>query len=75
VVRGDDAVTLNAADALLAAARVVGGSARIERRPDSLRGRLRAWGDAEPAGLFLMRRLKETFDPRGVLEPGRSAAG
>jgi len=75
VVRGDDAVTLDAADALLAAARVVGGSARIERRPDSLRGRLRAWGDAEPAGLFLMRRLKEAFDPHGILEPGRSAAG
>ena len=75
VVRGDDAVTLDAADALLAAARAVGGSARIERRPDSLRGRLRAWGDAEPAGLFLMRRLKEAFDPRGILEPGRSAAG
>ena len=75
VVRGDDAVTVDAADALLAAARAVGGSARIERRPDSLRGRLRPWGDAEPAGLFLMRRLKEAFDPRGILEPGRSAAG
>ncbi len=75
VVRGDDAVTLGAADALFAAARVCGGSARVERRPDSLRGRLRAWGDAEPAGMFLMRRLKEAFDPRGILEPGRSAAG
>ncbi|MDP9251705.1 MAG: hypothetical protein M3O80_01755, partial [Chloroflexota bacterium] len=75
VVRGDDAVVLDGADALLAAARVCGGSARIERRPDSLRARLRAWGDAEPAGLFLMRRLKEAFDPRGILEPGRSAAG
>ncbi len=75
VVRGDDRLTLEAADALFAAARVCGGSARVERRPDSLRGRLRAWGDAEPAGLFLMRRLKEAFDPRGILEPGRSAAG
>ena len=75
VVRGDDAVTVDAADALLAAAHAVGGSARIERRPDSLRGRLRPWGDAEPAGFFLMRRLKEAFDPRGILEPGRSAAG
>jgi FAD/FMN-containing dehydrogenase len=40
-----------------------------------MRGRLRAWGDAEPAGLFLMRRLKAAFDPRGILEVGRSAAG
>jgi glycolate oxidase FAD binding subunit len=75
VVRGDDKVVLDAADALFAAARVCGGSARVERRPDSLRARLRAWGDAEPPGLFLMRRLKEAFDPRGILEPGRSAAG
>jgi glycolate oxidase FAD binding subunit len=75
VLRGDDRVILDGADALLAAARVCGGSARVERRPDSLRARLRAWGDAEPAGLFLMRRLKEAFDPRGILEPGRSAAG
>ena len=75
VLRGDDAVVLDGADALLAAAHVCGGSARVEGRPDSLRARLRAWGDAKPAGLFLMRRLKEAFDPRGILEPGRSAAG
>jgi glycolate oxidase FAD binding subunit len=75
VLRGDDPVVLGAADALLAAARVCGGSARVERRPESLRARLGAWGDAEPAGRFLMRRLKEAFDPRGILEPGRSAAG
>jgi glycolate oxidase FAD binding subunit len=75
VLRGGDPVVLDGADALLAAARVCGGSARVERRPESLRGRLRAWGDAEPAGRFLMRRLKDAFDPRGILEPGRSAAG
>jgi glycolate oxidase FAD binding subunit len=75
VLRGDDPVVLSGADALLAAARVCGGSARVERRPESLRGRLGAWGDVEPAGRFLMRRLKEAFDPRGILEPGRSAAG
>ena len=75
VLRGDDAVVRSGADALFAAARVCGGSARVERRPDSLRGSLSAWGDAEPAGAFLMRRVKESFDPRGILEPGRSAAG
>lgn len=75
VLRADDAVVLNSVDALLAAARACGGSARVERRPESLRPRLRAWGDGEPAGLFLMRRLKDAFDPRGILEPGRSAAG
>jgi len=73
VLRADDPVVLGAADALLAAARLCGGSARVERRPESLSGRLGAWGDREPSGLFLMRRLKEAFDPRGILEPGRSA--
>jgi glycolate oxidase FAD binding subunit len=75
VLHGDDPVVLGGADALLAAARVCGGTARVERRTESLRGRLGAWGDAEPAGRFLMRRLKESFDPRGILEPGRSAGG
>lgn len=75
VLHGDDPVVLSSADVLLAAARVCGGTARVERRPESLRGRLGAWGDAEAAGHFLMRRLKEAFDPRGILEPGRSAAG
>jgi glycolate oxidase FAD binding subunit len=75
VLHGDDPVVLSSADVLLAAARVCGGTARVERRPESLRGRLGAWGEAEAAGHFLMRRLKEAFDPRGILEPGRSAAG
>jgi glycolate dehydrogenase FAD-binding subunit len=75
VLRGDDTTMLDGAGALLAAARVVGGSARVERRPESLRARLTAFGDAEPAGRFIMRRLKAAFDPRGILEPGRSAAG
>jgi len=55
--------------------RVCGGSARVERRPEALRARLGTWDDTEPAGQFIMRRLKEAFDPRGILEPGRSAAG
>ena len=75
LLRGDDAVVIDGANALLAAARVCGGSARVERRPDSLRARLRAWGDAEPGGRLLMRRIKEAFDPRAILEPGRSATG
>jgi len=74
-VRGDDDVLVAAADALLADARVTGGSARVERRPDHLRGRIAAWGDGDVPGLFLMRRLKSAFDPKGILEPGRSVVG
>src|SRR5919108_1992069 len=71
-VRGDDDVLVAAGDALLAAARVCGGSARVERRPDRLRARIAPWGDGDAPGRFLMRRLKSAFDPSGVLEPGRS---
>lgn len=60
-----------AADALLAAARVCGGSAHVERRPEALRASVSAWGDGAVPGLFLMKRLKQAFDPLGVLEPGR----
>jgi glycolate oxidase FAD binding subunit len=74
-LRGDDMAVATGVDALLMAARAIGGSARVERRADALRERIGAWDPAEPRGHFLMRRLKEAFDPAGVLEPGRSAVG
>jgi glycolate dehydrogenase FAD-binding subunit len=73
-LRGDPDAIVRSADTLLAGAVAVGGSARIERRDDALRSRLRAWG-VSPAGDFLMRRIKERFDPAGILEPGRSILG
>lgn len=69
---GDEADVIRDAEALLLAARVVGGSARIERRADQLRSRLPTW-PTRPNGDFLMRRIKDAFDPSGVLEPGRAA--
>jgi len=71
VVNDDDAV-IRDAEALLLAARMVGGAGRIERRAEQLHSRLRTWPN-RPNGDFLMRRIKEAFDPAGVLEPGRSA--
>ena len=70
-VQGDESSEMVAADALLVAARVCGGSAHVERRPPALRARLAAWGEGDVPGLLLMKRLKEAFDPNGVLEPGR----
>ncbi|HET8569566.1 MAG TPA: FAD-binding oxidoreductase [Candidatus Limnocylindria bacterium] len=71
-LRGDDATVSASASALMAAAHVVGGSARTERRPASLAERVPAWGDTLPPGHFLMRRIKAAFDPAGILEPGRT---
>jgi len=72
---GEDDVIVGSADALVAAAHVVGGAARVERRAPRLVERLSAWAGSEPSGLFLMRRVKQAFDPAGILEPGRSAVG
>ena len=69
---GDDDAVVRDAEALLVAARVVGAAGRIERRAEHLRSRLLTW-PTQPNGDFLMRRIKEAFDPAGVLEPGRSA--
>jgi glycolate oxidase FAD binding subunit len=68
----DEAGIVVAADGLLAGARILGGSARIERA--AVAG-LDPFGGPEPSGAFLMRRLKAAFDPTGILEPARSALG
>ena len=68
----EDTGLIAAADALVANARVLEGNARIER--SSLAG-LDPFGGPAPAGAFLMRRLKDAFDPGGILEPARSAIG
>ena len=68
----DESAARRAADALLASARVLGGSARMER---TVNGELDARSVPEPGGAFLMRRLKDAFDPRGILEPARTVAG
>jgi len=52
----------------------LGGSLVIESCPDSLWGVLDPWGEA-PVTLPVMRRLKELFDPRGILNPGRYVGG
>jgi hypothetical protein len=74
-LRGDHPAVVHSADTLLAAAHAVGGSARIERRDGGLRDQLSAWAEPRPGGDFLMRRLRDAFDPRGILEPGRSIVG
>jgi glycolate oxidase FAD binding subunit len=66
----DETGLASAADALVANARVLGGSARVERGAG-----LEPMGGPEPGGAFLMRRLKAAFDPAGILEPARATIG
>ena len=70
LLQGTDAAVVRAADGLVVNARVLGGTARIER--SAVRG-LTTFGDQVPPGALLMRRLKDAFDPAGILEPGRLA--
>jgi glycolate oxidase FAD binding subunit len=69
---GEDDAVIRDAEALLLAARAVGGAGRVERRAEHLRSRLATWPN-RPNGDFLMRRIKDAFDPARILEPGRSA--
>ena len=51
-----------------------GGSLVVEAAPVAVKERIDVWGDAGD-GLALMRRLKQQFDPRGTLNPGRFFGG
>lgn len=65
---------LNAVQQLRRECVVLGGSLVIESCPDSLWSTLDPWGEP-PVTLPIMRRLKELFDPSGVLNPGRYVGG
>ncbi|MBI3634595.1 MAG: FAD-binding oxidoreductase [Candidatus Rokubacteria bacterium] len=52
-----------------------GGSVVVARAPRAVRERVDAWGPVAPEVQTIMRRLKETFDPERVLNPGRFVGG
>ena len=67
----DDAQrALDLANTLRQAVARLGGSLVVEACPLPLKEKIDVWG--EPAGDFpLMQRIKEQFDPQGILSPGR----
>jgi glycolate oxidase FAD binding subunit len=48
-----------------------GGSVIIQQAPAAIRAVVDPWGPVEPGAFALMRGLKEEFDARRVLNPGR----
>ena len=46
---------------------------RLDSGPDSLKEQVSVWGEdaLEPAALQVMRNIKRTYDPNGILSPGR----
>lgn len=70
-----DAATASAAIlAARAAVERTGGSLILQAAPPALRAATDAWG-TPPASLFLMRRLKDRFDPGRRLNRGRFVGG
>jgi len=51
------------------------GAVVVESAPTSVRAAFDPWGPVEPAALGLMRAIKQEFDARGVLNPGRFVGG
>src|SRR5206468_645910 len=51
------------------------GSVVVERGSTALRTSLDPWGPVPAGPLALMRALKQEFDPRGTLNPGRFVGG
>ena len=52
-----------------------GGSVVLQRAPADLKKRIGTWSTGGRDDLGLMRRVKEKFDPRGGLNPGRFIGG
>ncbi|HIF04765.1 MAG TPA: FAD-binding oxidoreductase [Candidatus Poseidoniales archaeon] len=50
------------------------GTAVVEQCPIPVKRQIDVWGDA-PDSLSVMRQIKERFDPRGILNPGRFLGG
>jgi glycolate oxidase FAD binding subunit len=53
----------------------IGGSAVVARGAAELRKAVDPWGPIEPGSFALMRALRDEFDPRRVLNPGRYVGG
>ena len=66
----DDSLVLNAIVRTRELAREAGGTALVEHCPLSLKRQIDVWGD-QPGGMEIMRRIKQKFDPLGILSPGR----
>jgi glycolate oxidase FAD binding subunit len=57
------------------AVKSTGGHATLVRAPAALRNTTEVFDPPDPTVLALTRKLKESFDPAGILNPGRMYAG
>ena len=48
----------------------LGGTAVVQRCPPDVKARIDVWGEDHP-GIDVMRRMKQLYDPNGIMNPGR----
>jgi glycolate dehydrogenase FAD-binding subunit len=72
---GEPATLAGGIERLRAFVAADGGSVVVERGSTALRSRVDAWGPVPAPALALMRGLKQEFDPRRTLNPGRFVDG
>jgi len=53
----------------------IGGHATLVRAPAAMRAAVDVFEPQSPAVAAVSKRVKESFDPKGVLNPGRMWAG
>jgi glycolate oxidase FAD binding subunit len=63
------------AASIRAAVKTIGGHATLVRAPAAVRAAVDVFEPQEPNLRALNKRVKESFDPKGVLNPGRMWAG
>jgi glycolate oxidase FAD binding subunit len=63
------------AAAIRGAVAAVGGHATLIRAPAAVRAAVDVFAPEDPASRALAKRVKESFDPKGMLNPGRMWAG
>ena len=54
---------------------MTGGHATLIRAPAAVRAAIAVFAPQEAAAAALTKRVKESFDPKGALNPGRMWAG
>lgn len=66
----DDSLLLETIVRTRVMAREAGGFAVVEHCPLPVKKQIDVWGD-QPQAMEIMRRIKQKFDPLGILNPGR----
>jgi glycolate oxidase FAD binding subunit len=70
---GDPEQVKSAVTSLRQSATTIGGHLVVQRAPRVLREQMDVWGPTENSSL--LKKLKQEFDPHGILNPGRFVAG